>query len=52
MKGRIAQVATGEGKSIINTMLSGSIALTGSCVDAISYSMYLAERDAEKYKPY
>lgn len=52
LKGRIAQVATGEGKSIIIAMLAGCIALTGSCVDIISSSIYLAKRDAEKFKPF
>ena len=52
LKGRIAQVATGEGKSIIIAMLAGCIGLTGSCVDIISSSMYLAKRDAEKYIPF
>lgn len=52
LKGRIAQIATDEGKSIIVAMLSASIALTGSFVDVISSSFYLAERDAEKFEPF
>ena len=49
LKGRIAQVATGEGKSIIIAMLASCIALTGSFVDIVSSSIYLAKRDAMKY---
>ena len=52
LKGRIAQVATGEGKSIIVAMLSAAIALTGNFVDIISSTQYLAQRDAEHFKPF
>lgn len=49
LKGRIAQIATGEGKSIIVAMLAASVALTGNFVNVISSSFYLAKRDAEKF---
>ena len=52
IKGRIAQVATEEGKSIIVAMLAAAIALTGDFVDVISSSPYLAERDAKEFKPF
>ena len=49
VKGRIAQVATGEGKSIIIAMLASCIALKGCFVDIVSSSVYLVKRDSMKY---
>ena len=49
MKGRIAQVRTGEGKSTIVTLLAFYYACQGKTVDIISTSRYLAKRDQEKY---
>ena len=51
-KGRIAQVATGEGKSIIIAMLAACLGLTGYFVDVITSSSYLSQRDAEKFSPF
>lgn len=50
LKGRIAQVRTGEGKSVITTMLAFYNACQGRTVDIISSSRYLAQRDQEKYE--
>lgn len=50
MKGRIAQVRTGEGKSTIITMLAFYQACLGRKVDVVSSSRYLAERDYKKYR--
>jgi preprotein translocase subunit SecA len=47
-KGRIAQVKTGEGKSIIIAMLAFYHAALGHTVDIVSSSRYLARRDQEK----
>lgn len=49
LKGRIAQVRTGEGKSTIIALLAFICACQGKVVDIVSSSHYLAKRDAEKY---
>jgi hypothetical protein len=45
LKGRIAQVATGEGKSIIVAILALATSLMGHFVDVITSTQYLARRD-------
>lgn len=45
--GRLAQIATGEGKSTIVAMLAAIKALQGQTVDVVSSSPLLAFRDAE-----
>lgn len=52
LKGRIAQVRTGEGKSMLITLLAFVCACQGKTVDIVSSSRYLAQRDAEKYAPF
>jgi preprotein translocase subunit SecA len=52
LKGRIAQIKTGEGKSTILAMLAAVMAGKGSFVDIITSSHYLAIRDCEKYTPF
>lgn len=52
LKGRIAQVRTGEGKSTIVAILSAYMALQGNFVDIITSSQYLAKRDKEKYEDF
>ena len=47
-KGRLAQIATGEGKSTIVAMLAAIKALQGQTVDVVSSSPILAYRDAEE----
>ena len=49
-KGKLAQIKTGEGKSLIIAMLSLSNALMGNFVDVITSTHYLAERDQKKFK--
>lgn len=52
VKGHIAQVNTGEGKSTIVAMQAAFFALQGLCVDVISSARPLAARDQEKYAPF
>ena len=52
LKGRIAQVKTGEGKSTILTMMAFLLAKQGRSVDIISSSSYLAKRDQKKYSEF
>lgn len=52
LKGRIAQVKTGEGKSTLFCMLVAFIAVQGHFVDLVTSSSYLAIRDYEKYAPF
>lgn len=52
LKGRIAQIKTGEGKSTIIAMLCAFMAAQGHYVDMVTSSGYLAIRDCEKYKPF
>lgn len=49
-KGRLAQIKTGEGKSLIIAMLSLANALMWFFVDVITSTKYLAKRDQIKYK--
>ena len=49
-KGKLAQIKTGEGKSLIIAMLALANALTGNFVDVITSTHYLAERDQKKFK--
>lgn len=51
-KGRIAQVATGEGKSIDIVLLASICAAQGKCVDVITSTHYLAQRDYLKFAPF
>jgi len=48
--GRIAQIKTGEGKSMIIAILALSNALMGYFVDVITSTHYLAERDQVEFK--
>lgn len=52
LRGRIAQVRTGEGKSTIVAILAAYMALQGRFVDIITSSRYLAKRDQEKYSDF
>lgn len=50
LKGRIAQIKTGEGKSTIIAMLAAFHACQSRFVDVITSSYNLARRDADKYQ--
>ena len=52
LKGRIAQVHTGEGKSTIITIIATFLACQGRTVDIITANHYLAIRDQIKYHDY
>jgi len=51
-KGRMAQILTGEGKSLDLAMLNGFYAVQGEFVDVITSSENLAERDQQEYKDF
>jgi preprotein translocase subunit SecA len=51
-KGRLIQVATGEGKSTTSAMLAVVLALRGEKVDIITSSQVLAQRDALERKEF
>ena len=48
LKGRIAEMATGEGKTLAATLGVCTAAATGASVHVITVNDYLAERDAEQ----
>ena len=50
--GRLGQVYTGEGKSVIIDMLSALMVFDGHKVDIITSSRELAERDSDEQKPF
>lgn len=52
IRGRLAQVRTGEGKSTIVALLASFLALVGRHVDVVSSSEPLSIRDQAKYKPF
>ena len=47
----IAEMRTGEGKSLVATIAAIAVALTGTPVHIITVNDYLAERDAEAMRP-
>ena len=51
LKGRIGQIGTGEGKSIIVALTALLCALQGENVDVITTSQPLARRDAVEFEP-
>ena len=51
LKGRLAQMATGEGKSMVVCMLSLANALQGRSVDIVTSTQSLASRDCEESRP-
>lgn len=47
MRGRLAEMATGEGKTLAATLAAVTAAVTGASVHVVTVNDYLAERDAE-----
>ena len=51
ISGMIAEMNTGEGKTLTATLAAGVMALTGRPVHVVTVNDYLARRDAEKLGP-
>ena len=51
LRGRLVEMATGEGKTFSATLPACTMALAGYPVHVITVNDYLAQRDAEKMKP-
>ena len=51
LRGRLVEMATGEGKTFCATLPACIVALAGYPVHVITVNDYLAQRDAEKMKP-
>jgi preprotein translocase subunit SecA len=51
LRGCVAEMATGEGKTLAATLASATAALAGIPVHVVTVNDYLAERDAEEMSP-
>lgn len=51
LKGQLAEMQTGEGKTLTATLAAGAMALMGRPVHVVTVNDYLAERDAEEMRP-
>jgi preprotein translocase subunit SecA len=51
LKGMLAEMATGEGKTLTATLTAGTAALAGLPVHVVTVNDYLARRDAEQMGP-
>lgn len=51
LKGEVAEMRTGEGKSLTAAVASAALAFTGRQVHVLTVNDYLAERDAERFLP-
>jgi preprotein translocase subunit SecA len=51
LKGMVAEMATGEGKTLVATLAAGTAALAGVPVHVVTVNDYLAERDAAWMAP-
>ncbi len=51
LKGRLVEMATGEGKTLVATLPASTVALSGYPVHVITVNDYLAERDATNLAP-
>lgn len=51
LQGKIAEMSTGEGKTLAATLAICTAAATGASVHVVTVNDYLAERDAEKNAP-
>ncbi|MAV48000.1 MAG: hypothetical protein CBC49_007915 [Alphaproteobacteria bacterium TMED89] len=51
LNGSIAEMRTGEGKTLVSTLVAGAVGLAGMPVHVITVNDYLAERDFEFLRP-
>ena len=51
LQGRLAEMSTGEGKTLAATLAACAAAATGAAVHVVTVNDYLAERDAEHNRP-
>ena len=51
LQGRLIEMATGEGKTLVATLPASTVALAGHPVHVVTVNDYLAERDAEEMGP-
>jgi preprotein translocase subunit SecA len=51
LRGRLAEMSTGEGKTLAATLAACTAAVTGAAVHVVTVNDYLAERDAEDNRP-
>ncbi|CAE6768939.1 Protein translocase subunit SecA [Xanthomonas arboricola] len=51
LQGRLAEMSTGEGKTLAATLAACSAAVTGAATHVVTVNDYLAERDAEHNTP-
>jgi preprotein translocase subunit SecA len=51
LNGMLAEMATGEGKTLVATLTAATAALAGRAVHVITVNDYLAERDAQWMRP-
>jgi preprotein translocase subunit SecA len=51
LNGMLAEMETGEGKTLTATLAAATAALAGRAVHVITVNDYLAERDADKLRP-
>ncbi len=51
LQGKLVEMATGEGKTLVATLPASVVALAGYPVHVITVNDYLAERDAQKMQP-
>lgn len=52
MKGEIAEMGTGEGKSLTAALAAAALAIRGQHVHVLTVNDYLADRDAKKFKDF
>lgn len=51
MLGEVAEMGTGEGKSLTAALAAAALALRGQQVHVLTVNDYLSQRDAERFKP-
>lgn len=51
VRGMLAEMATGEGKTLTATLAAGTVALAGIPVHVVTVNDYLAKRDADHLRP-